>query len=366
VQLSTNKTLHFVNKHGRTINTNIAEVGAANVMLDIDDIELLDWAGNNKFARFWYCRDLRNCSILKIAIEKAIHKSPHDVQQRHLFPEKDDGKEIQFLGFVSLHRTGNVLNSFHIHSFAVFYSDEKEGTIVTCILTSRNHILSNMQDRVLQLMQLIQFKSNGNFRTAITNKLIGHDVVLDKLSRNGYESMGFDISSLIQDKEQDSFTIKTQYPIPLAFYMYRYTWAKYGHRILPSTISLNQIENLQTHSLYRIALQQLLRTDLDGNLSTSLNPPTKAKLDEYLSTVVTLGDSFDEFFKNPESRELFEAKIKEIATSATIIPLSLFINLFAKKFPKHEYLESTHELMNNFFIEMKTEPGQQMPIFELM
>ena len=132
-------------------------------MLDIDDIELLDWAGNNKFARFWYCRDLRNCSILKIAIEKAIHKSPHDVQQRHLFPEKDDGKEIQFLGFVSSHRTGNVLNSFHIHSFAVFYSDEKKGTIVTCILTSRNHILSNMQDRVLQLMQLIQFKSNGNF-----------------------------------------------------------------------------------------------------------------------------------------------------------------------------------------------------------
>ncbi len=76
-----------------------------------------------------------------------------------------------------------------------------------------------MQDRILQLMQLIQFKSNGNFRTAITNKLIGHDVLLDKISRNGYESMGL----LIQDKEQDSFTIKTQYPIPLAFYMYRYT-----------------------------------------------------------------------------------------------------------------------------------------------
>ena len=73
-------------------------------MLDIDDIELLDWAGNNKFARFWYCRDLRNCSILKIAIEKAIHKSPHDVQQRHLFPEKDDGKEIRF--WVLCPRTG--------------------------------------------------------------------------------------------------------------------------------------------------------------------------------------------------------------------------------------------------------------------
>ncbi len=44
--------------------------------------------------------------------------------------------------------------------------------------------------------------------------------------------------------------------------------------------------------------------------------------------------------------------------SATIIPRSLFINLFAKKFPKHEYLESTHELMNQFYIEMQSEPGQ--------
>jgi hypothetical protein len=112
-------------------------------------------------------------------------------------------------------------------------------------------------------------------------------------------------------------------------------------------------------------LQQFLCTDLDGNLSTSLNPPTKAKLDEYLSTffrgkskTTTLGDTFDKFMKNPESKELFGAKVKEIALSATMIPLSLFTNLFVKKFPKHEYLESTHELMQQVYIEMRTEPGQ--------
>ncbi len=108
--------------------------------------------------------------------------------------------------------------------------------------------------------------------------------MLDKISRNGYESMEFDASPLIQGKEQDLFTIKTHYPIPLAVYTDRYTWAKYGHHILPSTILLNRNENLQTHSLYCNALQQLLHTDLDGNLSTSLNLPTKAKLNEYVST----------------------------------------------------------------------------------
>jgi hypothetical protein len=102
VQLSTNKTLLFVNKQGQTFNTNIAEVGAANVMLTMDDIELNEWAVNNKFARFWYCWDLGKCLILKIAIEKAIHKSPHDVPQRHLFPDKDNGQKKSVLGFCVL------------------------------------------------------------------------------------------------------------------------------------------------------------------------------------------------------------------------------------------------------------------------
>ncbi len=364
MQLSTNKILLPVNIQGQTFNTNIAEVGAANAVLKIVDIELHEWAVSNKFARFWYCRDLRNHSILKIAIEKAIIKSPHDVQQRHLFPDEDNDQQIQFLGFVSSHRTSYVLNSFHIHSFAVFYTDKKKRTIVTCILTSRVHMLSNMQDRILQLMQLIQFWSNGNFQTAITNKFIRHDVVLDKIPRNGYESMGFDASPLTQDKEQDLFTIKTPHPIPLARYYDRYTWRKYGHHILPSTISLNRIENFNTHGLYRNALQQLLCTDLDGIFSTSLNPPT-TKLDKYLSTffrgkskTTSLGNTFDKFMKNPESKELFGAKVKKIALSATIIPLSLFTNLFTKKFPKHAYLESTHELMQQVYIKMETEPGQ--------
>ena len=151
VQLSTNKTLLSIDKRGRTFNTYIAEILTANATLPINNIELYEWAVNNKFARYWYCQDLCNCSVLKVAIVKFIHKSSHDVQQRHLFRDEDDGQQIQFWGFVSSHRTGNVLNSFHIHSFAVFYTDKQKCTIVTCILTSRVHVLSNMQNHILQL-----------------------------------------------------------------------------------------------------------------------------------------------------------------------------------------------------------------------
>ncbi len=94
---------------------------------------------------------------------------------------------------------------------------------------------------------------------------------------------------MTQDTEQDLFTIETRVPILLAPYYDRYTWAKYGHHILPSTILLNLMENLQTHSLYCNALRYLLRTDLDRNLSTSMNPPTKAKLNEYVSVAPQIG-----------------------------------------------------------------------------
>ncbi len=266
------------------------------------------------------------------------------MEQRQLFFDEDDGQQIQFWGFLLSHRTGNVLKYFHIHSFAVFYTDKQKCTIVTCILTSRNHILSNMQDHVLQLMQLIQFRSNGNFQTAITNKFIRHDIVLNKISQNGYESMGFDTTPLTQDTEQDLFTIKTHHPIPLPPYYDHYTWAKYGHHILPSTISLNAMENFQTHSTYHNALQQLFCTDSDENLSTSLNSPAKVKLNEYVSTIfggmskaTTQSKTFEEYMEKAESRKLFVTKVREIALSATMILLSLFTNLFVKKFPKHEY-----------------------------
>ena len=67
----------------------------------------------------------------------------------------------QFVGFVSSHTTANTLKCFHLHSFAVFhrhkgkspYEASKDSSIVTCLLTARDHILTNMQDRVLQMLQ---------------------------------------------------------------------------------------------------------------------------------------------------------------------------------------------------------------------
>ncbi len=93
---------------------------------------------------------------------------------------------------------GKLLTSFHIHSFVVFHTDLQKNAIVTCILTSRNHIMSNMQDQLLQLVQWIQYRHVSTFSTIITNKFIGEEFCLGQTSMDGYEAMGFDVTQLTQ------------------------------------------------------------------------------------------------------------------------------------------------------------------------
>jgi hypothetical protein len=75
LQIASKKTLSAIDHQGKTINTNIAEVQAQNVVfLLLDDIGLVDWETTFFFARLRFCEDIHHSSILKLAIEKAIQK----------------------------------------------------------------------------------------------------------------------------------------------------------------------------------------------------------------------------------------------------------------------------------------------------
>jgi hypothetical protein len=167
--------------------------------LPLDDIELVDWTTTN--ARLWFCEDIQHSSILKLAIKKAIQKSTNWNLSSKLFEDDSNYEKNQFVGFVSSqHKKGTLLTSFYIHSFVVFHTDLQKNTIVTCILTSRNLILSIMQDQLLQLMQLIQYWHVSSFSTIITSEFIEEEFCLNSL--HGYEAMGFDVTQLTQDEEQ--------------------------------------------------------------------------------------------------------------------------------------------------------------------
>ncbi len=146
-------------------------------------------------------------------------------------------------------------------------------------------MMSNMQDQLLQLMQLIQYSHASSFSTVITNHFIGEEFCLGQTSIDGYEAMGFDVTQLTQDEEQSLFTIKikTNMPIPMLVYGDSYQWAKYGHHILPPSLDLTSLNKGGLHRTFWNSLIEFLCTDLDGNLSPTLNPLTAFKLDHYLS-----------------------------------------------------------------------------------
>ena len=91
-------------------------------------------------------------------------------------------------------------------------------------------------------------------------------------------------------------------------------------------------------------LIEFLCTDLEGNLSFTLNPLTASKLDHFLLTLpeghsetADEDEEFDQHFwnENEKCKHRFIDEIVAIALSATQIPLSIFRNLFHKRFEKH-------------------------------
>ncbi len=130
---------------------------ASSVVVECNVIDFFDWSLHNSCAYFWSCDDIGICPILKVAIKRAIEKLPHYDLAGNLFNVDNRIHKHQFVTFVLSYTCFNVLTLFHLHSFATFYMDSDSNTVVTCSLTTRHHILSNMQDQLIQLLQLMQF-----------------------------------------------------------------------------------------------------------------------------------------------------------------------------------------------------------------
>ncbi len=129
--------------------------------------------------------------------------------------------------------------------------------------------------------------------------------------------MGFDVTQLTQDEEQSDFTIKTNTPIPMLVYGDSFQWEKYGYHILPPSIDLTSLTKGSLHQTFWNSLIEFLCTDLNGNLSSTLNPLTASTLDLYLSSLqeglsetANKGKIFDQHLLNEKNKKHF---LNEIA-----------------------------------------------------
>jgi hypothetical protein len=94
-----------------------------------------------------------------------------------------------------------------------------------------------------------------------------------------------------------------------------------------------------------------------------LNPLTASKLDHFsltlpeeLSETANKDKEFDQHVWNEKRKYRLIKEIFDIALSETQIPLSIFTNLFHKRFQKHSMLESMVDILQQFYIQMETEP----------
>ena len=116
----------------------------------------------------------------------------------------------------------------------------------------------------------------------------------------------------------------------MAVYDDRYTWAKYGRLILPQGMNIKP--NFQTLRTYHLFLRDFLCIDLEGNISKPLDVSTISKISDYLTSLfdgsgsTTREATFDECMKTAEKKEVIIKTVREIAVSATSIPLFIFTN----------------------------------------
>jgi hypothetical protein len=171
--------------------------------------------------------------------------------------------------------------------------------------------------------------------------------------------MGF--QKISKDEEPKLFYLRLEVPIPFSVFGDSYFWAKYGHHILPSILSISSREKVQLHDPFRKCLLALLQTDLDGNLYSTPNRHTSAKLESYLSNFFpshldnkTNGSRFDEFLLHQATTNNLAEFLTEMAVGTTTIPFNLFTNLCVKRFPKHSFLESTFDFLQQFEIKLES------------
>jgi hypothetical protein len=212
---------------------------------------------------------------------------------------------------------------------------------------------------------LIQYPHASSVSTVITNEFIIEEFCLGQTSIDGYEAIGFDVTQLTQDEEQSLLTIKTDMPIPMFVYGDSFQWAKYGHHILPPSLDWTNHNTVSLHRTFWNSLIEFLCTDLDQNLSSTLNPLTASKLDYYLSSLqeglsetANKGKSFDRQMLHQKGNIQFIHEIVDIESFATQIPLSIFTNLFKQRFEKHSMLESMREIVQQFYIQMETQTDE--------
>jgi hypothetical protein len=212
----------------------------------------------------------------------------------------------------------------------------------------------------------MQFWTTASFSLKLTNSVVGSEVMINQDSINGYKSLGFDMSNFNEDGSGDMFTVGTCKPIRIVQLRDAYTWSKYSQRVFPIDVLDDFSERMiseqnNVNELFCQNMTEFLQTDINGSLNFSSSATTIHSIEKYLETfymppldVDGISSIWDQILMDYKRKIHVADDIWEFARKASIIPFSIFMSMFHQHFTEHRFLESTLELLQQFYIQVES------------
>jgi hypothetical protein len=173
--------------------------------------------------------------------------------------------------------------------------------------------------------------------------------------------LGFDMSNFNEYGSDDVYTFGISMPIFMVKYHDSFTWSKYSLRLFPNDLSRMISEMNNVDEVFHQNMTEILQTDIDGSVDFTLNAITIQSFEKYLKTfymppldIDQISSIWDQIFRNPETMVTVTEEVWEFSRKATIIPFSIFTSMFHQQFTEHRFLESTLELLQQFYLQVES------------
>jgi hypothetical protein len=123
------------------------------------------------------------------------------------------------------------------------------------------------------------------------------------------------------------------------------------------TSEMNNVDDL-----FRQNMTEFLQTDIDGSFGFSLNAIAIQSLEKYLKTfymppldIDQISSIWDQLLSIEKiTMDTIAEEFWECARKVSIIPFSIFMSMFHQCFMEHRFLESTLELLEQFYIQVES------------
>ncbi len=121
------------------------------------------------------------------------------------------------------------------------------------------------------------------------------------------------------------------------------------------------LEMNNVDELFHQKMTEFLQSDIDGSVNFLLNAITIQSLEKYLKTLYTtpldidqISSIWDQVLCNLKTMVTVADEVWECARKVSIIPFSFFTSMFHQCFTEHRFLESTLELLQQFYLQVES------------